>query len=388
MQKSEGKISRDLIDLRRELHRIAELSGEEHNTSQKIKEVLKQFHPDEMIEGIGGNGLVATFEGEGKGPSVMIRCELDALPIPEENGISYRSENEGVSHKCGHDGHMAIVVGVARQMHQKRPQKGRVHLLFQPAEETGQGAGRVLNDEQFKPFEPDYIFALHNLPGYPLNQVVLKEGVFASASRGMVIKLKGETAHAAHPENGNSPALALSQLIQVFSSFPQFFTSLDEASKVTVIQAGLGEIAFGTSPGYAELRVTIRTHDNDLMDKLCKKAERVVSKVSDTYELEHSIEWTEIFEATVNDEECNTIIRKSAESSEYESVQKEMPFAWSEDFGRFTARYKGAMFGLGAGEDQFPLHSGRYDFPDELIETGITIFINIIDRISGLNLKE
>lgn len=372
-----------LTELRHELHRLAEVSGEEKKTADRIRSFLKGCSPDEIISGIGGHGLVATFKGEkSEAPSVMIRCELDALPIEDENDIDYRSDTEGVGHKCGHDGHMAIVAGVGLQLNNHGAPEGDVHLLFQPSEETGQGAERVLGDEKFRKLDPDFIFALHNLPGFPGHQIILKDGTFAAASRGFIGKLTGATSHAAHPEQGKSPALALAQLIQTFSSFPQFFAGLDQAAKVTVIHSRLGEIAFGTSPGEAELMATLRTYDSELMERLCRRMEQMAGDIARSYGLDIDIEWTEIFEATVNDTGCVKAIEKAAKSNGLDIHRKQTPFSWSEDFGRFTSTYKGAIFGLGAGEHQPHLHASTYDFPDELIATGTDMFLEIINRIT------
>ncbi|MDZ7690697.1 MAG: amidohydrolase [Balneolaceae bacterium] len=381
----DDKIVQQSKQLRHELHQIAELSGKEHKTADRIKEMLRSCSPDEIIDGVGGNGIIAIFKGKEEGPSVVIRSELDALPIPEENELEYGSKTEGVAHKCGHDGHMAIVAGIAAFLRENRPSKGDVYLLFQPAEETGQGAAKILDDERFKQIEPDYMFALHNLPGYPKHQILLRDGVFAAASRGFEVELKGETSHAAHPENGQSPALALASLIQNFSAFPQFYSTLDEAAKVTVIHSKLGEVAFGTSPGYAEFRATIRTYRNKLMKQLCERAERLVKDTAEMHQLTSTARWTELFEATKSDESCNRIIEKAASVNGLESFRKETPFAWSEDFGRFTSQHKGAIFGLGAGEQHPQLHSSMYDFPDDLIPTGISMFVEIIKQITGVN---
>lgn len=387
MEYVDDQTLKKLTRFRHKLHRIAELSGEERKTAREVKAFLKDLKPDSLIEGVGGNGLVATWYGNRKqdGTSVMIRCELDALPIPEENEIAYRSETEGVSHKCGHDGHMAIVAGVGQVLSKFDLWEGSVHLLFQPSEETGQGAERILADETFQSLAPDYIFALHNLPGYPENKVLIKDDIFASASRGLVVNLKGSTSHAAHPEKGKSPALALAQLIQLLSAFPQFYTSIDEAAKVTVIHSKLGEIAFGTSPGRAELRATIRTFNNSVMQRLCDKTEQVITDIAGAHRLDAKTEWTEIFETTENDRECNEIIRKAADINGFDSEEKKSPFAWSEDFGRFTSRFKGAIFGLGAGMDRPQLHASDYDFPDELLPAGIRMFSEIINQLVGFD---
>ncbi|MDX1617378.1 MAG: amidohydrolase [Balneolaceae bacterium] len=384
MKDLDDQTLKQLIEFRRELHRTAEVSGAEEETARRVRAFLEDQQPDGLMQHIGGNGLAATWTGDREGPSVMIRAELDALPIPETNAFEYRSKTEGVSHKCGHDGHMAILGGVAYGLNRTGPKKGSVCLLFQPAEETGEGARRVLADEKFKRMAPDYIFALHNLPGYPENQVVTREGIFSSASRGLEIYLKGSTSHAAHPERGISPAPALAQLIQSLAAFPQHHTSIEESAKVTVIHAALGAIAFGTSPGQAECRATLRSHDRKVMQRLCEKAEHLATETARAHRLEVDLNWVEIFEPTVNDAQCNTFVRRAAETNGFDTTARETPFAWSEDFGRFTSKFKGAMFGLGAGADCPQLHAGDYDFPDRLIPAGTAMFMEIIDQILGL----
>lgn len=370
----------DLVALRHHLHSIAERSGKEADTAQYIEQQLESCRPDEMITGLGGNGVLARFGDKAGRPSVLLRCELDALPIAEANDFDYVSGTEGVGHKCGHDGHMAILCGVARWLADRDLQDGQVLLLFQPAEETGQGAAKVLDDPQFD-FTPDYVFALHNIPGSQKHRVILRPGVFAAASVGFVARLQGKTAHAAHPGEGRSPALAVSQLIQALSGLPQFHVPLDQAGKVTVVQAHLGEEAFGTSPGYGEVMATLRTYDEELLALLKDRALEVAGGIADTYGLALDTEWVEPFPATVNDEQAVDIVRKAAAAGELDHCQKETPFGWSEDFGHFTGRFRGALFGLGSGTDQPALHAADYDFPDDLIETGVKIFTGILREI-------
>lgn len=381
MSDNSGLDIKKLVDLRHELHVLAELSGDEEQTAGRITEFLNATNPDKLITGLGGHGLLATYKGEKEGPSVLIRCELDALPIPEENDFDYRSKNEQTGHKCGHDGHMAIVCGLAQLLGKNRPERGEVLLLFQPAEETGQGAKRVLKDEPFKSIEPDWAFALHNLPGYEKHQIVLREQVFAAASVGLIIRLKGETSHAAHPDEGKSPALAMSHLVQDLSALPQFEVSLNKAAKATVIHARLGERAFGTSPGYAEVMVTLRTYDDETLENLKQKAVELARGHSQTYGLQLETEWVESFSSTVNDAKAVEMVRNSAKEQGFSVMEKGEPFSWSEDFGHFTDVYRGAMFGLGAGISQPALHASDYDFPNELIETGIRMFSEIIKQI-------
>lgn len=387
MEHLDERTVKELIQFRRELHRLAEISGREKNTALKVKEFLTEYEPDTVIENVGGYGLIAGWNGSSEGPAVMVRCELDALPIPEENEFDYRSENEGVSHKCGHDGHMAVVAGIAAALKRMKPRRGSVQLLFQPSEETGEGAARVLDDERFNRQEPDYLFALHNLPGYPAGRIITREGIFSSASRGLEVWLKGSTSHAAHPEQGNSPAVALAELIQSFSSFPNEDLPAGELAIVTVVHALVGGIAFGTTPGRAEFRATLRAHDNAVVQKLAERAERIVNETAAGHGLEKEVRWVEEFEATENDEECTVLVRRAARNLGFEIAEKDSPFGWSEDFGRFTSRYKGVMFGIGAGVDHPPLHASNYDFPDKLIPAGTSMFLEVIDSLVDLQSK-
>lgn len=372
---------RELTELRHQLHRRAEISGSESETARLIHDFLKETHPDEIQEGVGGHGILATYQGGDEGPHILLRCELDALPIPDEIESDYRSESEEVGHKCGHDGHMSIICGVARLLAEERPAAGTVTLLFQPAEETGQGARQVLGDDIFQAVNPDYCFALHNLPGYTRHQIVVREGTFAAASVGLEVKLKGQTAHAGHPEEGRSPATAMAQLVQALSSVPQFYSSLDQAAKVTVINAVLGEQAYGTSPGRATVRATLRTYSDELLASVQSQCLEIAEGLAGTYGLDIDYDWVEPFAATINNPEAVDIIRSAAAHQEKDILEKENPFSWSEDFGHFTKEIPGAIFGLGIGREHNALHSEHYDFPDEVIATGTLMFMQIINEI-------
>ncbi len=370
-----------LSELRKLLHRFPDLSDNEENTSKTIVSFLQPWQPDEIITGIGGHGIAAVYNGNDNGATVVVRCELDALPIQESLNIPHRSEIKGVSHKCGHDGHMAIVSGLAQKLYEQRPRKGSVVLLYQPAEETGQGAGRVLDDEKFRRLNPDYILALHNLPGFELGRIIVRKGVFASTSVGMSIKLKGKTSHAGEPEAGTSPALAVAQLIPGLSSIPQFHTALHESAQITIIHAKVGEIAFGTSPGEGEVMITLRAHSHDVLDSLTERAADFATRTADVFGLEVTVDIVEPFPTTINDPKVVDCIEKSARKANLKLHRREVPFAWSEDFGHFTKAYPGALFGIGAGEKHPSLHHPDYDFPEELIEHGITIFDLIIRQL-------
>lgn len=372
-----------LIAMRHHLHKYPEIAHQEKDTAAYILKFLKQFKPDELIDNIGGYGIAAVYKGKANGPALLIRSELDAIPVKEENPNSpdYRSTVEGRGHLCGHDGHTTMVAGLAPLLSVSPPSKGSVILLFQPAEETGEGARLVLDDENFKTLKPDYVFALHNLPGYEEGTIVIKKGVFASASKGLIINLTGSTSHAAHPEGGNNPAIAVSLVLQSVMAIPQKSLPMHEASLITPIYLRVGEPAFGTSPGDAVVMFTIRSHSNEAMEILEKEILRQVTNIARAHQLSFKYSWTEPFEVVLNDDSCTDLIEESASDLQLNVIRKEIPFPWSEDFGVFTNKFKGALFGIGAGIKSPQLHNGKYDFPDAILEKGTMMFYRITEKL-------
>jgi amidohydrolase len=377
-------ISKDILEevtrLRKTLHSYPELSGNERQTAGWVKAFLEKQGPERIIENIGGHGLAAIFDSGQEGPTILFRADLDALPIQEANEFTHKSQYEGVSHKCGHDGHTAILAGVAAVFGRERPEKGRVVLLFQGEEETGQGAEKVIKDPLFQEILPERVFALHNLPGYPKKAIVIKDGPFASASKGMIIELTGRSSHAAHPEQGNSPGLLLPELIGGLQSIPAEKSAFRDFVLLTIIHVKLGEVAFGTNPGKGVVMATLRSFLNDDMQVFTRKAESLVKTLAERHELEASIRYAEVFPATHNQKEAADMVRKAAEANGAKVLGIEEPFRWSEDFGHFTQQFPGALFGIGSGEKHPSLHNNDYDFPDEIIETGIAMFLEIARR--------
>lgn len=278
---------------------------------------------------------------------------------------------------------MAILATVASRLARARPTRGAVILLFQPAEETGEGAALVLADPQFASLAPDRVIALHNLPGHPRGSIIARKACFAAASTGMAIRLRGATSHAAEPEGGRSPAMAVAQIIQQFSSVPQCYVPLQEATKVTIISAALGEVAYGTTPGEARVNATIRAYDNAVLDRSVDRCRRIARGIAAAEELNLEMELVEPFPATIGADEVVDAVTEAARDLGFPVVMPSAPFGWSEDFGHFTARYPGALFGLGAGEDHPALHHPSYDFPDDLIGMGADLWMRVVERLIG-----
>lgn len=370
-----------LVALRHTLHQSPELSGEERQTAERIATVLTALGADRLWCGLGGHGVAAEFAGREQGPTVLLRCELDGLPIREVSDLPYASTLPGKGHLCGHDGHMVSMLGVAMQL-ATRPQKGRIILLFQPAEETGAGAQAVIDDPRWPDIRPDFAFAYHNVPGRPLGEVGLRAGPSNCASRGMQILLEGKSSHAAAPEDGVSPGPAMARLM---TSLPElsYGTIGDEAfSLATLTHANLGEPSFGIAPADGELRVTLRSMTNERMDALMQEALRRVDQNAQGLAVE--IRWHDVFRAVVNDVEATDMARNAARTLGQHSFEMPTPMRWSEDFGRFgDDGAKAALLYLGAGEQHPQLHNPDYDFPDALIPVAVDMFCRILRDILG-----
>ncbi len=370
-----------LKSLRKELHKYPELSGQEKETAARIKQFIEGIHDARIIEHIAGNGIAVVHEFSSSGPNIFIRCELDALPIEEANTFEHRSLNKGISHKCGHDGHMAIVAGLVFWLKEQDFKHGRVVLLFQPAEETGTGAQGVLTDDRFSELNPDYLFALHNIPRQPLHSIITLNGNFSSTVQSVAIELKGKESHSAEPEQGVNPALCIAELIQKFDELNTNDVSNEDFRLCVPIYSTMGLKSYGISAGFGELHYTLRTRSVEKMERLKQDIDRILLEVCPKYNLPYTAEWFDFFPAVVNDPFCTEVITEAAKAGQYEIINKSTPYKFGEDFGWFSEKYKAAMFGIGAGMESPALHQANYDFPDDIIETGMTMFKGIIEKI-------
>ena len=365
--------------IRQTLHRHPELSGAEHQTSKRVRQWLEATDPDEIVS-LAGTGLMAVYDSGTSGPTILLRAELDALPIEEQGKPRHRSETEGVAHLCGHDGHMAMLLGVAQHLKSHRPKKGRVLLLFQPAEETGQGARAILEDPKWPGYEPGLVFAIHNVPGKPLGEVLVREGVFTPAVRSAAITLAGKEAHAAEPEQGSSPAPAIAALLMKAEEWTNNYPNEPGFRLMVPIHIRMGEKAYGTAAGKAELHFTMRAWEQAAVDSLAKELEHQVRLLGQQLNLETGLEWVEPFEATDSHPKAVALVKQAASHAGLDHTEPERPFRWGEDFGLIMQEYPGALIGLGAGEKQPPLHHPTYDFPDALLEKGTALWIALLQK--------
>ena len=373
-------LEKKLTHLRRELHRdYAELSNQEYRTSEKIREYLKEYTNAKIIS-VGKTGVLAVFVGDQPGKTIMLRADTDALPIAETNTFEHRSVNPKVSHKCGHDGHTTIMLGVAEMLTQQPLNRGTVVLLWQPAEENGTGAQAVISDANFRKFTIDQVFALHNLPGFSKGKILYKNGAFTANVRSLILNFQGKTSHAAEPEHGYNPALAISKTLKFCNKLTEPNPGDKDFFLITPVYGEFGTKDYGISAGSGELHLTIRSWSpqwfGDRVEKLMNKVDELAKK----YQLKYDTSWTQEFFSNQNDGSAVDIIRKSAQDLNLDHGELEMPFKWGEDFGLFTQKIPGAMFGIGSGEDCPALHNPDYDFPDDIIPPASQMFYKILEH--------
>ncbi len=372
-----------LIALRHHLHRHPDVSGQEGETARFIAAQLHEIGADQVVSGVGGHGVLGVIDSGQSGPVIGVRCELDALPIQEDSAETYRSQTPGQAHLCGHDGHMVMVLGVAQRLAARRPVRGRVLLMFQPAEETGKGAAAYRDDPAFARHAPDMVVSLHNLPGLALGAVDLCRGPANCASRGMRISLSGKTSHAAAPQDGLSPAKAVADLM---THLPALAAggALDEAyALITLTHARLGEPTFGIAPGQGAVWVTLRTVTNTRMAQLVDQVTAVAKRTAAHHGLDLSVSFDDIFEACVNHPEAVSVLSKACAQAGVPVAFRDTPQRFSEDFGQFSQVAKTAMFWLGAGQEHPQLHNPDYDFPDALIPIGVEVFDRALRQLTG-----
>lgn len=372
-----------LTEFRHQLHQSPELSGEETNTASQVATFLQPYKPDHFYDDLSGNAIAAIYDGEEAGPTILFRCELDALPIFETTQVSYKSKQDNIAHSCGHDGHMAIVSSLALKLHEKRPRSGRVILLFQPAEETGKGAKPLVAALQNNNLVPEYSFSLHNMPKLDMHSVNIKDGFFNCASVGMKIELLGRTSHASRPEDGINPSQATCEILAEVKNIIEEYSSHEAYCSISITHVSMGEKSFGVTAGSAEIMLTLRSESDLLLQNMQDRLDIFTQKVSQKYNLNYKHNYDEAFDACINNPETGAKIRQACANLNIPVVEMADASRASEDFGQFANISKSAMFFLGSGIDTPQVHNPDFNFPDELIESGHNIFHQIIKDYLG-----
>lgn len=363
-----------IIDLRMKLHRMPELAFEEKRTSLELKKFFTKLKPSRIVE-IGKTSFVAVFDSGKKGETIAFRAELDALPIKEPTEILNRSLNDGVSHKCGHDGHMAIMTGLAEAISFDRPKKGKVVFLFQAAEENLQGAREIVESKEFKDLQVDYIFAIHNLPGFERDAIILKDGNITCATNGVTINLLGTPSHASYPEKAVNPTFATVKLLQYLhkdiynADYKDFVLS-------TPVYTKIGTPNFGITPAESQIMVTLRAYEYADLDRLIGLVQDSTTQVAKKNNLKYKISYSDDAPPIFNDKFLTNIVKQTAKEQNIKIIKLHKPFRWADDFGYYTIKYKACYFGIGMGNIP-ELHDDMYDFDDNRLLPSIKFLYQV-----------
>ena len=374
-----AEFSKDMQAWRRYLHENPELGFECHETAKFVAERLREFGVDEVHEGIATTGLVAIINGQGDGPTIGLRADMDALPMPEETGLEYASKVDGRMHACGHDGHTTMLLGAARYLAETRNFSGRVALIFQPAEEGG-GGGEVMCDEgMIERFEIREAYALHNMPDIPLGMFVTTAGPMSAAVDDFEINIKGTGGHGAYPQETADPVVAVVALAQAIQTIVSRNHDTNKELVVSVTQIHTGS-ADNIIPETAFAGGTVRTFDEDTQNMVKKRLREICRGIAESYNVDVDLKYNTGYPAMVNDAEKVTLAASvAADISGKDMVeadhQKEMG---AEDFSYILQRVPGAYLMLGQGEGP-SVHNTGYDFNDDISPIGASFFARMVE---------
>ena len=369
--------------LRRDLHAHPELRFEEHRTAEVVVNELQALGY-EVVRGLGGTGVVASLPGAHGQRGIVLRADMDALPIQEANDFAHASCTHGVMHACGHDGHTVMLLGAARVLKQMPQLPGSVHFVFQPGEEGGAGARKMIEDGLFEQFPTQAVFGMHNWPGLPAGHFGVRTGPIMAAGSRLKITIAGKGAHAAQPHLGLDPIpLACSMVLQCQTIAARHKDPVDPAViSICMFRAGDTD---NVIPDQAELRGTIRTLSSTLQQKLQHDIAQMCEALAGAYGAQAKVEFFQYYPATVNTPAetafCEDVIGDTFGS---EHIRTGIPpNMTSEDFGFMLEERPGTYVLIGnapEGETSASLHHPKYDFNDDIIEAGIRYWVALAQR--------
>jgi hippurate hydrolase len=368
-QEVEENFGKKIVALRRDIHREPELGFDTERTAEKVLGALDGL-PLDIETGIAKNGIVATLEGEGDGPTVALRADMDALPILEDTGLPFASETEGTMHACGHDGHTSMLVGAAHALSGMRDRLGgTIKFVFQPAEEGG-GGGKVMVDESVADGVSS-IFALHLWPGLPFGKVATKAGPIMAAADAFEMKVKASGGHGAMPHLAADAIAIAAQIVTALQTIVSREVDPVEPAVLTVGEIGAGT-AFNIIPDKARIGGTVRTLNADLREKIPARIEDLARGIAQGMRGDVDLDYTFSYPVTVNDAAAADLALGVAEDlfGGESVVELHNPSMGAEDFSYFLETLPGAFIWLGVGEEVSGLHTPKFAFDEEILPRG------------------
>ena len=375
--------------LRRDIHAHPELCFEEVRTADLVARQLEAWGI-EVHRGLGRTGVVGVIRNGSSPRGVGIRADMDALPIQEHNHFGHASRHAGKMHACGHDGHTAMLLAAAQYLARHRNFDGTVYLIFQPAEEGGGGAREMMRDGLFDRFPMEAIFGAHNWPGIPAGKIGVKTGPCFASSNEFKIVLRGKGCHGAMPHMGTDPVPAACQMVQAFQTILTRNKHPLDTGVISVTMIHTGE-ATNVIPESCEMQGTVRTFTTPVLDLIERRMRQIAQSTAEAFELECDFEFDRNYPPTINHDAESAFIRDiGMEVLGADNVQEFVPTMGAEDFSYFLQEKPGCYFVIGNGDGTHrdgghglgpcTLHNPSYDFNDDLIPIGASLWVRVAER--------
>lgn len=371
----------EITEWRRDFHANPELLFEVHETAAKVEAKLKSFGVDEIVTGLGRTGVVGIINGKTttSGKVIGLRADMDALPIHEKTGKPHASQNEGLMHACGHDGHTAMLLGAAKYLAETRNFDGKVAVIFQPAEEGGGGGDEMVKDGMMERFGIQEVFGMHNFPGVPTGHFAIRSGGIMAATDDFEIEIEGIGGHAALPHKSVDPVIIGAQLILGLQTLvSRNVDPLENAVlSVTVVDAGFANNVIAKT---AMLKGTVRTLSEDVRNLMEKRIKEMVPGMAQAFGGSASVNYKRGYPVTYNHPEQTTFCADvAAQIAGEENVDRNVNATMGgEDFSYMLQARPGAYIIVGQG-DTSGLHEDTYDFNDEIIPVGCSYWVKLVE---------
>jgi amidohydrolase len=383
MSPIEAPYQDELVAWRRDFHRHPELGFQEARTAGVVAERLRAFGLD-VREGVAKTGVVGLLRGERPGPTVLLRADMDALPIQEANEVDYRSKNPGVMHACGHDGHTAMLLMLAKRFSERRAGfAGTLKFMFQPAEEGPGGAEPMIREGVLRDPPVDAAFAMHLFNEMPVGQVGVRSGPMLAAVDHLRITVRGKGGHGAAPHQTVDPILAASQIVAALQTVVSRSVSPLESAVVTIGQFHAGH-AFNIIPEHAELIGTLRTFRAEVRETVLARVRALAEGVAAASAAAAEVEITPLYPATVNDAGLADLAAASAASVlGADRIVAPQPTMGGEDMAFVLREVPGCYLFIGSANSEkgldFPHHNPRFDFDEAALPIGVEVMAATVE---------
>ena len=375
-----AELQKEISEWRHDIHQHPEILFETHRTSALVKDKLKEFGCDEVIEGIGKTGVVGVINGQTNqsGKVIGLRADMDALPINEETGLDYSSKIPGAMHACGHDGHTSMLLGAAKYLCETRNFDGQAVVIFQPAEEGGGGGLEMCKDGMMENFKIDEVYGMHNWPGVELGKFAIRSGPFFAASDFIEATILGKGGHAAKPHETIDPTVIASQIVVALQTIASRRADPVEQVVVSITSFETSSTAFNVIPQEVKIKGTVRTLDPDVRDLAEKEFLRITELTAEAMGGSADAKFTRGYPVMSNSSEQTEFAAKVARDVAGECAEAPLVMG-GEDFAYMLEERPGAYILLGNG-DSSPVHHPKYNFNDDAIPFGCSWLVELVEQ--------